>query len=67
MIAGVDILDRDFDMGSNDMTGAVLTFSDRQSSLSGTILDGAGHGLPAYFVAVFPANITSTSYVRISG
>jgi hypothetical protein len=57
IVNGVDVLDHRLQVGaSGDMTGAVLTFSDRHTSLSGTIVSAAGQPAPAYFIAVFPAD-----------
>ncbi len=57
IVNGVDVLDRPLECGgAGDITGAVLTFSDRQTSLSGTIQTAAGQPAPAYFIAVFPVD-----------
>jgi hypothetical protein len=56
VVNGVDILDRPLDAGSGDLTDAVVTFSDRRTTLSGAIFTGDGEPAPAYFMAVFPAD-----------
>lgn len=53
---GVDILDRPLEVGTADVTDALLTFTDKQTSLSGTITTAAGQPAPAYFIAIFPSD-----------
>jgi hypothetical protein len=50
---GRDILDGMLDMPQRDIDGAVLTFTDRPSRLSGTLTDAAGRGASDYAVLVF--------------
>ena len=38
-----------------DLTDIVVTFTDKTSEISGTLLDAAGRPAPEYFVFVFPA------------
>jgi hypothetical protein len=58
IVNSVDVLDRPLDFGAagGDIAGAVVTFSDRQTRLSGTITTSAGQPAPAYYIAVFPAD-----------
>jgi len=57
IVNGRDILDVPLDVAAGpNITGAVLTFSDRHTVLSGTLVTGAGQRAPAYFIAVFPAD-----------
>lgn len=57
IVNGRDILDLPLDVAAGaNITGAVLTFSDRHTVLSGTLVTGAGQPAPAYFIAVFPAD-----------
>jgi hypothetical protein len=57
IVNGVDVLDRPLDFGAGgDIAGAVVTFSDRQTSLSGTIATATGQPAPAYYIAVFPSD-----------
>jgi hypothetical protein len=60
VVAGRDILDVPLDIGSADVdvSGAVLTFSDRQSQLSGVLQDTSGQPAPGHTVIVFPADRT---------
>jgi hypothetical protein len=39
-----------------DLTDIVITFTDKTSEISGTLLDTAGRPAPEYFVFVFPAD-----------
>ena len=57
MIGGRDVLDHPFEIGlAGNLTGAVLTFSDRQTTLSGRLQTAAGAPAPPYFVAAFPSD-----------
>lgn len=56
IVNGVDVLDRPLHVAEGDLTGAVITFSDRRTTLSGTVLDQADEPAPAYFMAVFPSD-----------
>jgi hypothetical protein len=55
MVGGRDVLDHPLEIAGS-ISGAVLTFSDRQTTLSGRLLGQADQAEPAYFVAVFPAD-----------
>ena len=55
LVNGRDILDYPFEVsGPGDISDAVLTFSDRHSTLSGRLDQASGQPASAYFVAVFP-------------
>jgi hypothetical protein len=57
IVNGRDVLDEFLDIppGAN-IAGTVLTYSDRQTSLSGALLTADGVIAPQYFIAVFPAD-----------
>jgi uncharacterized protein (DUF2141 family) len=55
VVGGRDVLDHPLEIAGS-ISGAVLTFSDRQTTLSGRLLGQADQAEPAYFVAVFPAD-----------
>ena len=57
VIKGRDVLDVPFDVDpTGDTTGAVLTFSDKRTMLSGTLLTASGAIAPTLFIAVMPAD-----------
>jgi len=57
VVNGVDVIDRLLEVrGDADIENAVLTFSDRETTLSGTIQTADGKPAPAYFIAVFPTD-----------
>ena len=56
VVGGRNSFDAPFEVRSEDITDAVLTFTDHPSELSGSIQDAAGHPAPDYFVVVFPAD-----------
>lgn len=56
VVNGINVLDYPFDIGTASVTGAVLTFTDRHTQLSGSLTTAAGAVAPAYFIAVFPAD-----------
>jgi uncharacterized protein (DUF2141 family) len=59
MVNGVDVADHLLEIGAmatGDISGAVLTFSDQRTTLSGTLLRADGSIAPDYYVAVFPAD-----------
>jgi hypothetical protein len=55
---GRDLLDAPFDVGDTDMTDVRLTFTDRQTTLSGRLQTAAGAAAPDYYVVVVPADRT---------
>jgi len=56
-VNGRDVLDEGLEIApGGDVSGAVLTFSDRQTMLSGTLLTAKDQIAPNLFIAVFPAN-----------
>jgi hypothetical protein len=55
VVDGRDVLDHPLEI-TGDVNDAVLTFSDRETTLSGRLITGGGAAAPAYFVAVFPAD-----------
>jgi hypothetical protein len=60
VVNGRDVLDLPIDFGAAaaDVSGAVLTFSDRRSELSGTLQSASGQAATEYVVIVFPADRT---------
>ena len=56
-VGGQDALDFPFEVKPNQsITGATITFTDRQTELSGTLLDGKGEPATDYTLVVFPAD-----------
>jgi hypothetical protein len=59
VIDGRDVLDFPLELGAEgDVAGAVATFTDQRSELSGTLQSAANIPAPDYFVVVFSANST---------
>jgi hypothetical protein len=57
LIGGQDGLDFPFDVKPNQhVNGAVITFGDKQTEVSGTALDGKGGPATDYTIIVFPAD-----------
>jgi hypothetical protein len=57
VIDGRDVLDASLDVTlGSDVSGAVLTMTDRRSQLSGTLTTAAGLPAPEYFVIVMPTD-----------
>ena len=56
MFNGADLLDVPLDVATADLTGVVLTLTDRKTELAGTLQSGAGLPAPEYFVVVLPAD-----------
>jgi hypothetical protein len=57
VVNGRDVLDDALEIApGGDVAGAVLTFSDRLTQLSGTLLTAKDQIAPNYFIAVFPAS-----------
>lgn len=54
--AGRDLLDAPLEFTSSDIGDVTLTFSDRHTTLSGTLTSAAGLAAPDYYVVVFPAD-----------
>ena len=58
MVSNVDTLDASF-VVRTDVTGAVITLTDRPTELTGTLLDAAGKPAPPqYFIVAFPVDRT---------
>ena len=55
---GVEALDSNFEVGTADLSGVVLTFTDHPTELSGTLLDSAGKPASGYWVIAFSADRT---------
>jgi uncharacterized protein (DUF2141 family) len=55
VVNGRDVLDYPFEVAAN-ISGAVLTFTDKHTQLSGTLTTTANAVAPGYFIAVFPAD-----------
>jgi len=56
VVNGVNVLDYPFEIGAANVSGVVLTFTDRHTQLSGTLTTATGAVAPAYFIAVYPAD-----------
>ncbi len=57
MFEGRDLLDEAVDLATSDITGVVITFTDkRQGSVNGTVRTSEGAPDPAALVAIFPAD-----------
>ena len=57
IVNGKDVLDAPIEIGTTgNITGAVLTFSDRQTTLSGALLTTSGQPAPSHFIVAFPAD-----------
>ncbi len=57
LVNGQDVLDSGLEFRPGvDVTGAVVTLTDRHSELTGTLQTPAGSPAPDYFVIAFPAN-----------
>jgi len=62
IVDGRDVLDVPLEIGpASDVSGAVVTFTDRHSELTGTLQAAAGVPASEYFVVVFP---TERAYWR---
>jgi hypothetical protein len=53
---GRDLLDAPFEVGDTDITGIVLTYTDRKTELTGRLQTAAGAAAPDHFVVVVPAD-----------
>jgi hypothetical protein len=58
MAQGRDALDVPITIGGDDVTGVEISFTDRPTEVSGTLLDVAGQPAPEYFIVVFPTDKT---------
>ena len=57
VIGGQDALDFPFEVkGTQNLAGAVITFTDRQTELTGIVTDDKNQPTPAYTLVVFPAD-----------
>jgi hypothetical protein len=56
VIDGQDTLDFPVELKNQNVTGMVITFTDRQTELTGSIVDQHGQPAPAYTVVVYPAD-----------
>jgi protocatechuate 3,4-dioxygenase beta subunit len=56
-VAGADAADAGFDVRpSQDVTDAIVTFTDRSAELTGTLVDAAGRRTPDFSIALYPAD-----------
>jgi hypothetical protein len=56
-LRGQDVTDTPLDVrGGSDISGIVVTLSDRSAEISGSFVDATGKPAPGYFVAVFPVD-----------
>jgi hypothetical protein len=53
---GVDTLDSALEISNADLSGIVITFTDRPTNLSGRLLDAAGKAATDYWVVAFPTS-----------
>lgn len=56
MLDGRDVLDVPFEIGSTDIGGIELTFTDLESEIAGDLLDASGKPAPEYSIILYPAN-----------
>jgi hypothetical protein len=66
MLNGKDVSDTPFELGGEDVTGLVLTFTDEPSELSGAVRDDKGGADGSAAVLLFPADAPSWSDYGIS-
>ncbi|HKW00755.1 MAG TPA: carboxypeptidase-like regulatory domain-containing protein [Vicinamibacterales bacterium] len=52
---GVDTLDSALEISNADLSGIVITFTDRPTNLSGRLIDAAGRAATDYWVVAFPS------------
>jgi hypothetical protein len=57
-IAGIDALDLPMEVGTSDVGGLQIRFTDHPADLSGDIKDAAGHAAPEHFIIIFSADKT---------
>jgi hypothetical protein len=58
-VNGRDVLDTPFEVRpGEDIANLLVTFTDRLTTLSGSLTDQAGRPAPGYFVMAFPVNTT---------
>lgn len=55
---GVETLDTAFEVGTTDLAGVVVTFTDHPTELSGSLLDSNGKPAPGYWVVTFTTDRT---------
>jgi len=54
LVDGHDLFDQPFDaIGTTDVSGITITYTDRPTELSGLMLDAAGHPAPEYHIVAF--------------
>jgi hypothetical protein len=56
MLGTRDLADGVFDITSTDLTGVVMTFTDRTTGITGRLLDTLGRPAPDFFVVVFSSD-----------
>jgi hypothetical protein len=57
MVGRTDAADAAFEVRPNeDISGAIITFTDKSAELSGTIQDAAGHPTPEFSIFLFPTD-----------
>lgn len=57
IVSGVDAADVPFEVRPDqDISNAVVTFTDKVAELSGTLLDAAGHPTPEFAIILFPCD-----------
>jgi hypothetical protein len=57
MLNGRDITDEAFEIGeAEQLSGVVVTFTDRPTELAGVLQDAAGQPAPGFYVVVFPSD-----------
>lgn len=57
MVGGRNVIDGGFDVrAGDDLTDVVLTLTDQNGQISGTLLDSAGKPAPEFYVFVFPTD-----------
>ena len=57
ILNGRDVTDEPFDIGAGEqISGVVVTFTDRPTELTGALSDAIGRPAPGFYVVVFPAD-----------
>jgi uncharacterized protein (DUF2141 family) len=56
MLNGQDVLDQPFQVSGADLSGLTVTFTDKVTSITGSLEDATGRPAPDYYVIVFPTD-----------
>ena len=55
-VGGVEAMESAVEIGTNDVAGIELTFTDLQQEITGDLLDASGQPAPEFFIILFPQN-----------